>query len=99
MIRGPYVMRKPRRALAPKPSKIQEMIVDYPQVMSEEKTIGTLLQGDYRGVARYGDGDFNIMRGQRDRYHAPCAPLAKALAETLHRGSNRVLNCLIPPPL
>src|SRR5882672_3655827 len=98
MLRGPYVMRKPRRALRPNPSKIQESIVDYPDVMSEERTIETLLQGGYRGMARYGDGDFNIMRGQRDRYHVPCPKLAKALAETLHRGSNRVLNCLIPPP-
>jgi len=72
---------------------------DYPRVMDEITTVDRLVKGDYRGIARYGDGDFNIMRGQRDRYHAPCPKLARNLAETLHRGSNHVLNALIPPPL
>lgn len=72
--------------------------MNYPKVMDEIVTIDRLVKGDYRGLARYGDGDFNIMRGQRDRYHVPCPKLAAALARTLRSGSNRVLNCLIPPP-
>lgn len=73
--------------------------MSYPEVMTEEWTIEQLVNRKYRGLARFGDGDFNIMRGQSDRYHHPCPHLAQALAETLHRGSNQVLNCLIPPPL
>ena len=70
----------------------------YPQVWDEIVTIDKLLAGKYRGLARYGDGDFNIIRGHEDRYHKACPKLAEALAESLRRGSNRVLNCLIPPP-
>ena len=71
----------------------------YPQVLDEIVTVDKLLAGKYRGLARYGDGDFNILRGQQDRYHKACPQLAQALAESLHRGSNQVLNCLIPQPL
>ncbi len=70
----------------------------YPLVMPEEETISRLLDGEYRGLARFGDGDFNIMRGQRDRYHKPCHKLASALSTVLKNGSSSVLNCLIPPP-
>jgi hypothetical protein len=73
--------------------------MSYPKVMTEEETIHQLVTGKYHGLARYGDGDFNIMRGQRDRYHKPCHKLAEALATSLHRGHNKVLNCLIPPPV
>lgn len=71
----------------------------YPTVWDETVTIDKLVAGKYRGLARYGDGDFNIIRGQEDRFHKPCPKLAEALAESLYRGSNQVLNCLIPPPL
>ncbi len=72
--------------------------MSYPQVLSEEETITQLLDDKFRGLARFGDGDFNIMRGQRDRYHKPCHHLAQALATVLNCGSPHVLNCLIPPP-
>jgi Glycosyltransferase GT-D fold len=71
---------------------------DYPQVLTEEATIAKLVNRAYRGMARYGDGDFNVMRGAIDRYHKACPKLAKAIAESLHRGNSQVLNCLIPPP-
>ena len=71
----------------------------YPQVWDETVTIDKLVAGKYRGMARFGDGDFNVLRGQEDRYHKACPKLAQALGESLHRGSNQVLNCLIPPPL
>jgi hypothetical protein len=71
----------------------------YPTVFGEIQTVEEALSGRHLGIARYGDGDFNIMRGGTDRYHKPCPKLAAALAETLHSGSSRVLNCLIPPPL
>ena len=70
----------------------------YPQVLSEEETLAQILEGKFRGLARFGDGDFNVIRGQRDRYHKPCPKLAQALSEVLSRGSSSVLNCLIPPP-
>ena len=73
--------------------------MSYPRVLDETTTIERVASGKYRGLARFGDGDFNIIRGQRDRYHKPCPKLAEALATCLHRGSNKVLNCLIPPPL
>jgi Glycosyltransferase GT-D fold len=73
--------------------------VTYPQVWDEVATIDKLVAGKYRGMARFGDGDFNVLRGQEDRFHKACPKLAQALAESIHRGSNQVLNCLIPPPL
>lgn len=71
----------------------------YPQVLDEIVTIEKLVAGKYRGLARFGDGDFNVIRGQRDRYHKACPQLAEALATCLHRGSSQVLNCLIPRPI
>ncbi len=70
----------------------------YPRVLTEEETLAQLLEGKYRGLARFGDGDFNVIRGQRDRFHKPCPHLARALSTTLAHPSVNVLNCLIPPP-
>ncbi len=71
----------------------------YPPVLSEDETIGRMLDGGwFQGLARFGDGDFNIIRGARDRYHVPCPGLAQALAKNLRDGNPHVLNCLIPPP-
>ncbi len=49
-------------------------------------------------MARYGDGDFAVMRGQRDRYQKWVPELAWKLAHTLVSPSEGVLNCIIPPP-
>lgn len=49
-------------------------------------------------MARYGDGDFAVMRGQRDRYQKWDPRLAHALATSLGNPAHGVLNCLIPPP-
>jgi hypothetical protein len=73
--------------------------MSYPTVMTEEETLTVLLEGKFRGLARYGDGDMNILRGRADRYHFPCPKLAAHLAETLRHPCQNVLNALIPPPL
>ncbi len=66
--------------------------------MTEEETLQALLDGQYRGFARYGDGDFNVIRGVRERFHQACPSLARALAESLRSPSTGVLNGLIPNP-
>ena len=49
-------------------------------------------------MARYGDGDFAVMRGQQDRYQK-CEPkLAHALARSLSDPSPYVLNAIVPAP-
>lgn len=72
--------------------------MNYPRVLDEVLTIERLLKGDYKGLCRFGDGDFNVIRGRPDRFQKWDPGLAAALAESLHRGSNQVLNCLVPPP-
>jgi hypothetical protein len=54
--------------------------------------------GEYRGLARYGDGDFGVMRGQRDRYQKWDPALAWMLAQSLSHPAVDVLNAIIPPP-
>ena len=71
---------------------------EYPLVLSEEGTIEKMLTGEYRGMARFGDGDFNVIRGQEDRYHKACPKLSRTLSSVLVGPSEGVLNCLIPPP-
>ena len=57
-----------------------------------------LLTDEYRGLARYGDGDFAVMRGQRDRYQQWDPMLAAKLAQFLGVPTPGVLNAIIPPP-
>lgn len=54
--------------------------------------------GEYRGLARYGDGDFAVMRGQQDRFQKWDPKLAFELGVTLQHPAATVLNCIIPPP-
>lgn len=49
-------------------------------------------------MARYGDGDFAVMRGQRDRYQKWEPKLAYELGCSLSFPHPDVLNALIPPP-
>lgn len=76
----------------------------YPQVLTEEETLLKFsyrhgcAPPSYRGLCRFGDGDFNVMRGRPDRFQKHESSLANALGECLAGGSNKVLNCLIPPP-
>jgi hypothetical protein len=49
-------------------------------------------------MARYGDGDFAVMRGQRDRYQKWDPVLAHKIACGLQAPVVGALNCLIPPP-
>src|SRR5208282_953904 len=71
---------------------------DYPKVMSAHQTLQALCTGEYRGLARYGDGDFAVMRGQRDRYQKWDPALAWRLAQSLRTPTPGVLNAIIPPP-
>jgi Glycosyltransferase GT-D fold len=70
----------------------------YPEVMSERETLQALCTGGYRGLARYGDGDFAVMRGQQDRYQKWDPSLAHALARSLGQPAKGVLNAIVPPP-
>lgn len=66
--------------------------------MSELQTLDSLCTNRFRGLARYGDGDFAVMRGQQDRYQK-CEPkLAHALARSLSDPSPYVLNAIVPAP-
>lgn len=70
----------------------------YPEVMSAHQTLQALFTGKYRGLARYGDGDFAVMRGQRDRYQKWDPKLAHELGCSLSTPHGQVLNAIIPPP-
>lgn len=72
--------------------------MDYPHVVTEEATIEVLVSGQFRGMARYGDGDFNVLRGRPDRFHRWEPGLAAAIARSLADPAPGVLQCLIPPP-
>ncbi len=65
----------------------------YPKVLTEAETIDIVLE-KYRGFARFGDGDFAVMRGQRDRFQKWDPALARMLAQSLARPSPHVLNCI-----
>ena len=69
----------------------------YPKVLSEAETLELALR-EYRGFTRYGDGDFAVLRGQRDRYQKWDPALARKLAQSLAEPSEHVLNCIIPTP-
>lgn len=71
--------------------------MDYPEVMGERETLNRILNGEYRGFARFGDGDFGVMRGQRDVYQKADPALAYSLGEILAQPQKGVLNCLPRP--
>jgi hypothetical protein len=66
--------------------------------LSELQTLDSLCTGRHTGLARYGDGDFAVMRGQPDRYQKWEPELAAALAHTLSVPCPYVLNAIVPPP-
>ena len=70
----------------------------YPPVLGERETLNLALSGRIRGFARYGDGDFTVMRGQGELYQRWEPGLAAALAECLADPAYGVLNC-IPRPV
>src|ERR1017187_836290 len=72
--------------------------IRHPSVLSESLTLDYLCTGKYRGLARYGDGDFAVMRGQPDRYQKAEPELAAALAHSLSVPCPSVLNAIVPPP-
>lgn len=72
--------------------------VIYPPVLGELETLNLALTGRIRGFARYGDGDFAVMRGQRDVYQCWSPSLAEQLAACLADPTPKVLNC-VPRPV
>jgi Glycosyltransferase GT-D fold len=66
--------------------------------MSELQTLDSLCTDTYGSLARYGDGDFAVMRGQQDRYQKFEPKLAHALARSLAHPHPGVLNAVIPAP-
>lgn len=72
--------------------------MSYVEVMSEEDTLEALLDGEYRGCSRWGDGCFNLLRQQVDAYQKPSAGLAAAIAERMARPAAKILPCMIRKP-
>src|SRR5580704_12689977 len=70
----------------------------YPTVLGERETLNLALNGRVKGFARYGDGDFTVMRGQGELFQKWEPTLAYALADTLETPCPGVLNC-IPRPV
>ena len=68
--------------------------MNYPPVLGELETLNQALTGRIRGFARYGDGDFGVMRGQGDVYQKHVPSLAHSLGYYLTHPCERVLNCL-----
>src|SRR3974390_1135047 len=71
----------------------------HPIVMDEADTIRALLDTGkrYRGMARWGDGDFGGMRGWKDVYQICESSRSEALAHRLACPAPGVLNCLPRP--
>lgn len=71
--------------------------MSYPAVLGELETLNQALSGRVRGFARYGDGDFGVIRGQGDVYQKHTPELAAALGHWLTNPHKRVINCLPRP--
>src|SRR3974390_64323 len=71
----------------------------HPIVMDEADTIRALLDPGkrHRGMARWGDGRFGVMRGWKDVYQICEYSLSEALAHRLACPAPGVLNCLPRP--